>query len=131
MSYDHNPTPSGSYISGPGGGYTAPPPPPPRSATSGTPWNVLSIFGLVVGFVGLLMVCTLFGPLPMLAGIIAVVLGYVGRKQIRESGEQGDGLALTALILGIVAIALGVLETVSCAGLFASIASLSGHRSQP
>ncbi|MDN0193705.1 DUF1707 and DUF4190 domain-containing protein [Streptomyces sp. S.PNR 29] len=44
---------------------------------------------------GLLCVPT-FG----LTGIPAVVLGHAARAEIRRSGEGGDGLALTGLVLG-------------------------------
>ncbi|MEU6529156.1 DUF1707 and DUF4190 domain-containing protein [Streptomyces sp. NPDC046928] len=35
-----------------------------------------------------------------LAGIPAVVLGHSARAEIRRTGESGDGLALTGLVLG-------------------------------
>jgi hypothetical protein len=34
------------------------------------------------------------------AGIAAIILGHKARRQIRRTGEQGNGLALTGLILG-------------------------------
>jgi hypothetical protein len=49
------------------------------------PTNTLAILALVFAFV--------FAP----AGL---VLGLVARKQIRETGEQGDGLALAGAIVG-------------------------------
>jgi Domain of unknown function (DUF4190)/Domain of unknown function (DUF1707) len=36
------------------------------------------------------------------AGIAAIILGHKARRQIRRTGEQGNGLALTGLILGYV-----------------------------
>ena len=36
------------------------------------------------------------------AGIAAIILGHMARRQIRETGEQGDGLARTGLILGYI-----------------------------
>jgi hypothetical protein len=47
-----------------------------------------------------------FGPL---ATIPAIVLGHIARSQIRRTGEQGAGLALTGLVLGWGAVILGVL----------------------
>jgi hypothetical protein len=35
-----------------------------------------------------------------LTGIPAVVLGHLARHEIRRTGESGDGLALTGLVLG-------------------------------
>ena len=46
-----------------------------------------------------------FGPL---ATISAIVLGHVARHQIKRTGEQGAGLALAGLILGWVAVILGI-----------------------
>jgi hypothetical protein len=47
-----------------------------------------------------------FGPL---ATIPAIVLGHMARSQIRRTGEQGAGMALTGLILGWGAVILGAL----------------------
>ena len=43
-----------------------------------------------------------------ISGIVAIVLGHMARKQIRESGgtQQGDGMALAGLILGYLVTAL-------------------------
>lgn len=50
------------------------------------PTNTLAIVALVMAFV--------FSP-------AAIVLGVIARRQIRETGEAGDGLALAGLILGV------------------------------
>lgn len=55
--------------------------PPPRTT------NGLAIAALVTAFI--------MGP-------VAIVLGVIARRQIRETGEDGDGLALAGLIIGIV-----------------------------
>lgn len=39
-----------------------------------------------------------------LAAIPAVILGHVARSQIRRTGERGDGMAVSGLILGYLAI---------------------------
>jgi hypothetical protein len=65
--------------------------PPPQF---GRPTNTMAILALVMAFV--------FAP----AGL---VLGVVARKQIRQSGEEGDGLALAGIIVGGLATALFVL----------------------
>jgi hypothetical protein len=46
------------------------------------------------------------------AGIAAIVLGAMSLRQIRESGEDGHGMAVTGLVLGIVGIVLTVLLVV-------------------
>ena len=40
------------------------------------------------------------------AGIFAIVFGHKARRRIRETGEDGDGLALAGLILGYISLAL-------------------------
>jgi hypothetical protein len=42
------------------------------------------------------------------AGIAAIVLGTVSLNQIRQSGEDGRGMAITGLVLGIVGTVLAV-----------------------
>lgn len=39
----------------------------------------------------------------------AIVLGHIAKKQIRETGEQGSGLATAGLVLGYVFTGLSVL----------------------
>lgn len=51
--------------------------------------------------------------------IIAVILGHVARKQIRETGQAGDGLAIAGLVIGyigLVALVLGVIFWVVVVG---------------
>ncbi len=43
------------------------------------------------------------------AGIVAIVLGHRALREIRESGDDGYGLAKAGLVLGYLGIALGVL----------------------
>jgi len=43
------------------------------------------------------------------AAIAAIVLGHSARRQIRQTGEQGDGLARAGLILGYAGLALTLL----------------------
>ena len=63
--------------------------------------NGLAIAALICG------VCQVF--FWFLTGVPAIVLGHMARKQIRQTGEAGDGLALAGLILGYIGVALGVL----------------------
>lgn len=74
----------GLYGQPPPGGY-----PPGYGRPAGT--NVLAILSLVFAII--------FPP----AGI---VLGHVARRQIRQSGEQGSGLATAGLVLGYLLTAL-------------------------
>jgi hypothetical protein len=65
--------------------------------------NPLAIAALVCGIVG-------FGVAP--AAIAAIVLGHVSLGQIRRDGDDGYGLAKAGLILGYVALALGIIGLV-------------------
>lgn len=38
-----------------------------------------------------------------------IIMGFIARNQIKTSGQGGNGLALAAIIIGIVSIVLGVL----------------------
>jgi uncharacterized membrane protein len=66
-----------------------------------TPTNGLAIASLACGVAQFA-----FGPLPT---IPAIVLGHMARHQIKRTGEQGAGMALTGLLLGWAAVAIGVL----------------------
>ncbi len=58
-----------------------------------------------------------FGPL---TAIPAIVFGHMARHQIKRTGEQGAGLALTGLILGWATVILGIVLIV-VAGLAMSV----------
>jgi hypothetical protein len=77
------------------GGRPVPPPPPPGT-------NAIAITAFVCGIVQFLGFW-LLGTVP------AIVCGHIARRQIRQTGEQGDGLALAGLILGYVGLGLSVI----------------------
>jgi hypothetical protein len=97
----------------PPAGYAPPGYPPAGYAPPGyppafpPPTNTMAILSLVFAFV--------FAP----AGI---VLGVIARKQIRETGEEGDGLALAGIIVGSIASAIWALLVLIWIIAFASIA---------
>jgi hypothetical protein len=57
------------------------------------------------------------------AGIAAIVLGAMSLKQIRMSGEDGRGLAITGLILGIVGTILALLLILLFVAIFHGVAT--------
>jgi Domain of unknown function (DUF4190) len=67
-------------------------------ATTAPPTNSNAIVALILGIASLL-VCSLAGP-------VAIVIGQRARREIRQTGEQGDGMALAGVITGVVATAL-------------------------
>jgi hypothetical protein len=83
--------------------------PPPGIAPGST--NGLAVAALVLGIVGWIP-CGI-------GSLLAVVLGFVARSQIRDSrGRQGgDGLALAGIILGFIGIGLWILFLVLSAAL--------------
>ena len=89
---------SGGYPSGsPAPGYG--PPPGYGGYGAAAPTNSLAIVSLVLSLLGFILGFTAIG---------GVICGHIARRQIRERGEQGDGLALAGLIIGYILIALGV-----------------------
>jgi hypothetical protein len=97
------PPPPGSY--GGYGGYGAPnqqiyyQPAAPRTNSTAVASMILSIVGLVLFF------CYGIGGLP---GLIGAILGHVAKRQIRERGEAGDGMAKAGIIMGWIAVGLSV-----------------------
>jgi hypothetical protein len=89
----------------------APPPPAPYSfATMAQPaTNGMAIASLVCG-IGQIV----GGPI---AGIAAIILGHQARRRIRQTGEQGDGMAVAGLILGYIG-TVGLALLIVLAGLF-------------
>src|ERR671916_567915 len=70
------------YGAQPYGGQPSPPPYAPVAST-----NTMAILALVFAFI--------FAP-------AAIVLGHIAKKQIRQTGEQGEGLATAGLWLGYI-----------------------------
>ena len=73
--------------------------PPPGYPAFGyrRPTNTMAILALVFIFV--------FTP-------VSLVLGLIARRQIRETGEEGDGLALAGVIVGGISVAVFALMIV-------------------
>ena len=78
------------------------------------PTNGLAIASLVCG-VGTFVIGLSFIP--------AIICGHIARRQIRQTGEQGGGLALAGLILGYVGGALFIVLLL----VFVSVAVKVGH----
>jgi hypothetical protein len=85
----------------PAGGY------PPQSSST----NVMAILSLVFAFV--------FAP-------VGIVFGHIARKQIKERGEQGGGLATAGLVLSYIFTGLSVL---ACCGFVALAIAADGSGS--
>jgi uncharacterized protein DUF4190 len=119
------PPPRPYPTSGQPGGYAAPPPyptsgqpgeyPPPYSAGGqqayyGQPaypgygpqtrTNALAIASLA---------CSLGGLLTCISAPVGIVLGHIAKRQIRQTGEQGEGMATAGLWVGYIVTVLFVL----------------------
>ncbi|GAA2037382.1 hypothetical protein GCM10009819_22480 [Agromyces tropicus] len=92
-------------VSGAYAPYASRPAPPPTNTLA---WVS---FGLALGSI-------FFG---LLTSVAAVVCGHIARSQIRQRGEEGNGIALTGLILGYVVTGLWVAGIVAY-GLFVIVA---------
>jgi hypothetical protein len=103
-------------------GWQAPTPPGPYAQGAGWPQgrrtNSLAIASLCCA-IGQCIA----GPF---AGIAAIVLGSMSLRQIQQSGEDGRGMAMTGLVLGIVGLIVFVLLIIFALALFQSAASNSG-----
>jgi len=79
--------------------------------------NLLAVLSLIIGFLAVLGLPgrwaaeeVFFGGLTFVFGIAAFVLGVVAIGQIREQGQAGHGMAVTGVVLGTVAFALGFMQ---------------------
>jgi Domain of unknown function (DUF4190) len=74
-------------------------------AGAGSRTNTLAVVSLVAG-IGSFFAHILPGVGGFTVALIAVITGYMARRQIRETGEQGMGMATAGMIIGIVHLAL-------------------------
>jgi Domain of unknown function (DUF4190) len=122
MSYPEQPQqPPPGY---PPAGYAPPPGYPPTPTgypPAGYPYPVVNpTNGMAVAA----LVCALAGLVTCVSAPVGAVLGHVARRQIRERGGQGDGMALAGIIVGwtLTGLFLGYLAIV----LIFVIAGMSG-----
>jgi hypothetical protein len=78
---------------------------PPQGYPAARGTNGMAIAAMICG------IAQFFG-FWLLGTIPAVVLGHIARRQIRQTGEQGDGMALAGLILGYVGLALSAVAVI-------------------
>lgn len=89
-------------------------PAPPAKETS-----LLAIISLIAGITG-------FSILPFLGSVVAIITGHMARSEIHTQPEryQGDGLALTGLILGYVVVIGTVLSVLAAILFFGGLAAV-------
>jgi hypothetical protein len=91
---------------GPAPGYGMPGYPPYGYAPP-RPNNGLGIAAMVVSLVAIGGLC-LYG-VGGLIGIVGAIMGHVAKRQIRENGQAGEGMAMTGIIVGWITTGLGLL----------------------
>ena len=70
----------------------------PYGAPAQPGWNTMSIVAFVATF---------------FISILGIILGFIALSQIKRTGEQGRGLALAAVIIGFVALAIGIIVSIA------------------
>jgi hypothetical protein len=68
--------------------------------------NGLAIASLICGVIQFIF-------LGILASIPAIILGHLARRQIRQTGERGAGMAMAGLVLGYIGVALTVIVVIA------------------
>ena len=115
---DQTPTTSGlpSYgsVPSPPEGAVPPPPPPPGAPAPGgygaaPEQNKKALWSMIVGIASLVL--GIFCGFLVVGSIVAIVLGFIARGEIANSGgrQTGSGQALAGIITGFVLIALVIL----------------------
>jgi len=73
------------------------------------------------------LVCSLLGLATCAAtSILGVIFGHLAKSQIKQSGEEGEGMALAGLIVGYIGLAIFALIAIFYFGLIALIVGSSG-----
>ena len=80
------------------------PPPRPAAAPAAPPTSGMAIASLLLGIGGLTVI-------PIIGSVLALILGYMARNDIRERSHEvsGEGLATAGIVLGWIGIGLMVL----------------------
>ena len=97
------------------------------SSPAATRTNTLAVVSLVAG-IGSFFAHIIPGVGGFTVALIAVITGYMARKQIRETGEQGMGMATAGMIIGIVhLVLLGLLVIAVLFAIFVLGVVIFGH----
>ncbi len=109
---------------------TVPVGPPGGMVAASGQTNTLAVVSLVSALVAPFAHFTGIGGLTLI--IVSIVTGHMARRQIRQTGERGDGFALAGLIISYVHLALTALVVIFffgaiIAGIAFILATASGH----
>jgi len=109
---------------------TVPVAPPGSMVAAPGQTNTLAVVSLVTAIIAPFGHFTGIGGLTLT--IVSIVTGHMARRQIRQTGERGDGFALAGLIISYVHLALSALLLIFFFGLIiaafaAFLAATTGH----
>ena len=77
--------------------------------------NTLAVVSLIASIAGVTL-------LPILASIVGVVTGHMARRQIRETGEGGDGMAVAGVVVGWIGVGIAAIGVLLAVLMFAGVA---------
>jgi hypothetical protein len=94
----------------------------------GAPMPVRQTNGLAVAAMVVSLASILLCGYP---AIVGAIMGHVARRQIRERGEGGDGMALTGVIVGWIVFALSILVTLAYVIFFILLVEATSNQPYP
>lgn len=101
----------------------------PMYASPATHTNTLAVVSLIAGILSFLG-----NVIPVAGGftvaLVAIITGHMARRQIKQTGEQGMGMATAGMIIGYIHIALLVLIVIAVIFVFVlgiAILGISSH----
>jgi Domain of unknown function (DUF4190) len=80
--------------------------------------NMVSLISGIAGILAIVLLLTSVAGLSLLLAAAAIIMGFVGKAQIRRTGERGVGWAITGIVSGILIFFLLLLAVVFIATLF-------------
>lgn len=97
---------------------------PTPTQTDPTPQtNTFALVSLISALVGLLFLG--------IGGLVALIFGIIGLKQIKRSGERGRGMAIAGIVMGIIELCLTLLSIVFMIGSLAFFGTLDSESFMP
>ena len=102
-----------------------PPPPLPQPAPAPAPLaapaasaqtNTMAVVSLATGIASWFL-------LPVVGAVVAIVTGHMAKREIRQTGEQGDSFATIGLLLGYLHLAVVALVILVLVLVFAGVAA--------
>ena len=111
--------PGGAYQGGPYPGGYPPPAPYGDYYSPGPPKNGMGVAALVVAIIALISSVSVIGGI--LLGIVAVILGFIGRGRVKSGEANNSGVATAGIILGVISIIAGLAFIAIWVGLFKDV----------